>query len=287
MSPLASGRLGLWLEGIGLIAPGIPSWETGTRVLRGVEPFRAAPSVLPTPKLLPPAECRRASRVVKLCLAVGLEACATAQRPAAELASVFCSSNADGHTIHAILESLAGSDRMISPTRFHNSVHNAAAGYWSIATRSRRPYQVLCAFDATFAAALLETAAQAHADGLPVLMLAFDSEYPEPLHACRPIPDVGGIGFVVNPARAARACAALQLHLEPGAPAGLAIEAERGKVATAPAQDVSQMSLAELACRIPALAGMPLLHALANGLATTIRLPYLPGQCVVVEVQPC
>mgnify|MGYP002075717815 CR=1 FL=1 len=33
----------------------------------------------------------------------------------------------------------ASDDRLISPTRFHNSVHNAPSGYWSIAARSTRP----------------------------------------------------------------------------------------------------------------------------------------------------
>ena len=58
-----------WIEGIGLLAPGLPDWPTASRVLRGEEPYVAAPSILPLPAILPPAERRRASRLVKAALA--------------------------------------------------------------------------------------------------------------------------------------------------------------------------------------------------------------------------
>jgi hypothetical protein len=278
----------VWLEGVGLLAPGIPNWETGIDVLQGRRPYAAVPSVLPAASLLPPAESRRASRLVKLCLALGLEACAGAGRAAGELASVFCSSNPDGHTIHAILECLASSERLISPTRFHNSVHNAAAGYWSIAVRSPQPCQVLCAYDATFAAAILEAATYACVDHVPVLMLACDSEYPEPFRACRAIPDAGGIALVLSPAPTPQARARLQLQLRRG-PAAQAPAYGRPGAAAGPAGQIenTQMSLENIASFIPALAGLSLLEALANRLSTTIDLPYSSGQSVVVQVQAC
>ena len=43
----------------------------------------------------------------------------------------------NGQVIHEICEALATDEREVSPTRFHNSVHNASAGYWGIATRSQ------------------------------------------------------------------------------------------------------------------------------------------------------
>ena len=53
-----------WISGIGLIAPGLPDWPSARAVLRGEQPWVAAPSVLPAPAILPPAERRRASRVI-------------------------------------------------------------------------------------------------------------------------------------------------------------------------------------------------------------------------------
>ena len=71
-----SKPLTAWIEGIGFLAPGLPDWPTARAVLRGEQAYENAPSVLPAPAILPPAERRRASRVVKLTLAIGLEAAA-------------------------------------------------------------------------------------------------------------------------------------------------------------------------------------------------------------------
>ena len=84
-----SKALTAWIEGIGFLAPGLPDWPTARAVLRGEQAYANAPSVLPAPAILPPAERRRASRVVKLTLAVGLEAAAHAGADVAQLATVF------------------------------------------------------------------------------------------------------------------------------------------------------------------------------------------------------
>ena len=109
-------------------------WPSSQAVLGGSQPYQPRKTVLPPPALLPAAERRRSGAIVKLTLATGLEAIAAAGLDAASLPSVFSASGGDGENCHAICEMLASDDRQISPTRFHNSVHNAAAGYWSIAT---------------------------------------------------------------------------------------------------------------------------------------------------------
>ena len=117
-----------------MLGPGLDNWPDAAAVLSGQRAYEPAPTVLPMPTLLPAAERRRTGRVVKLALAVALEATTRAGSEPAQLASVFSSSGGDGHNCHEICQALALDSREISPTRFSNSVHNAAAGYWSIAT---------------------------------------------------------------------------------------------------------------------------------------------------------
>ena len=62
----------------------------------------------------------------------------------------------------------------MSPTKFHNSVHNAAAGYWTIGTGCMAPSNSLSGYECSFAAGLLEAAAQCAADRRPVLLVGFD-----------------------------------------------------------------------------------------------------------------
>jgi len=259
-----------WIEGIGFLAPGLPDWPTAHAVFCEKTPLTAAASILPVPGILPPAERRRASRVVKLALAIGLEAAAQAAADVSTLATVFSASGADGHNCHALCEQLASDDRQISPTRFHNSVHNAAAGYWGIATQSRAPCQVLCAYDASFGAGLLDALGQVVVDRQPTLLIAYDSEYPEPLHSKRPLPDVAGIALLLTPERGARALASITARLDEDAPATLADPA-----------------LETLRATVPALRGLPLLELLARSEAGSVGLDYLPPLQLRVDLQPC
>lgn len=254
-----------WIEGIGFLAPGLPDWPTARAVLRGEAPLTAAPSILPAPSLLPPAERRRASRVVKLTLAVGLEAANHAGADVATLATVFSASGADGHNCHALCEQLATDDRQISPTRFHNSVHNAAAGYWGIATHAMAPCQVLCAFDASFGAGLLEAAVQCQATQAPVLLVACDVPYPQPLHALRAVADSLALALVIAP---------------PGGGRGLSLAV----TVDAPATPCADAGLEDLRDTIPAARALPLLQALAGDAAATLVLEGLPGMALRIEV---
>ena len=80
--------------------------------------------------------------------------CRATALPAASLATVFASSDADLAIIHRICLALTATPRLISPTDFHNSVHNAAAGYWSIAAGARAASTTISAHDGSFAAGL-------------------------------------------------------------------------------------------------------------------------------------
>src|SRR5215469_10343707 len=158
------------IEGIGVLGPGLPDWPTTAGVLKGASPWEPAPTVLPAPLYLPSAERRRTGAVVRLSLAVGLEAAGRAGADPARLPTVFTSSGGDGQNCHEICEVLATAERQISPTRFHNSVHNAPAGYWGIATGATAPANSLCAHDASFAAGLLEALCQVAVEHTSVLL---------------------------------------------------------------------------------------------------------------------
>ncbi len=263
--------LDVWLDGIGFIAPGLPDWLRAQAVLAGQAPWQAAPSELPAPALLPPAERRRASRVIRLALALGEQAATHAGADIAQLATVFTASGADGHNCHALCEQLAGEDRQISPTRFHNSVHNAAAGYWGIASRSMAPCQVICAHDGSFGAGLLDAAAQVLLAQAPVLLIAYDSEYPEPMRAKRPLPDAAGMAWLLSPRPSSTSRALLRIT------PGLAQEAT-------PLPDGPLDALRQ---QYPALRALPVLAALALGRQQDVVLDYLPGQNIGVQVRPC
>ncbi|HMH89309.1 MAG TPA: beta-ketoacyl synthase chain length factor [Steroidobacteraceae bacterium] len=263
-------RLSAYIGGIGVLGPGLDNWPHAAAVLSGKQPYLPAPTLLPTPAMLPPAERRRTGRVVKLALAVALEATAGADADPTLLPSVFSSSGSDGHICHEICQALALATREVSPTRFSNSVHNVAAGYWSIATGSMTESNVLCAFDASFIAGLLDALTQVAVDRQSVLLVAYDTEYPAPLHAKRPIPDALGVAMVLTPERSAASIARIDLTLTD----------ETG-------DSMSDLQLEALRRAIPAARSLPLLRLLAIGAAGRAVLDYLDVSRAAVQIEPC
>jgi hypothetical protein len=257
MSPLCAA-----VESIALLGPGLPDWDAARAVLAGERPYAPAPAFVPPPALLPANERRRSGQAVRIALAVGTP-------PAGGIATVFASSSADGDTCHAICERLAGEDRLISPTRFHNSVHNAPAGYWSIATHDMHPSTSLCAYDGSFAAGLLEACGLVHERGEPVLLIAYDAPYPEPLRAKRPVPDAFGAGIVLAPVRGAQSLAGLAVALSAEAP-----------------QRLAEPSLEAVRATIPTARCLPALALVARRQAGTAVLEYLDGLSLAVTVTP-
>lgn len=187
------------VEGIALWTPTMPGWEAARPVLRGEAVPAPTPAPRPTPALLPPNERRRAPDTVAVSLEVASRACDQAQRDPARLPCVFASTHGDLPITDYMCETLAGNPRLLSPTKFHNSVHNAAAGYWTIATGCLAPYTALSAWERTFAAGLLESLVQAACDATPVLYVAYDVQARGPLASMAPSEGVLGAALVFAP----------------------------------------------------------------------------------------
>jgi Beta-ketoacyl synthase, N-terminal domain len=263
----------VWVSGVGLLGPGLASWAGALQVLRGSEPHVTAATVLPPPARLPAAERRRAGAAVKLALAIADEAVAQSQLDPSTLATVFTSSSGEGTNCHVLCETLATPAPMVSPTRFTNSVHNAASGCWHIAVSSRASSTSLCAFDGSLGAGLIEAATLVQLTSQPVLLVASDSPYPEPLHATRPLPDHLGLALVLTPTETPQSWASLTIN----------ISTEATPHITPCASD----SLDMLRRSIPAAAGLPLLAALAPSATATTRsvvMDYLPHCALHIDV---
>jgi len=166
----------LFIDGIAFWAPTLPGWHAARMAFRGEAEPLATPAKRPAPEILAPAERRRAPDTVALALEVAAAAVRESGFDPATLPSVFTSAHGDLAVNDYMCSTLAKEPTLISPTKFHNSVHNAAAGYWTMATGCHEASTALSAFDASFGAGLLEAATQCLADARPVLLVAVDIE---------------------------------------------------------------------------------------------------------------
>ncbi len=246
--------------GVGVLGPGLADWASGQAALREAGAWQHAATVVPAPNRLPATERRRAGNVVKASIVVADQALAMSGLDAATLPTVFTSSTGDPSNCHILCEALAQPERMVSPTRFTNSVHNAPAGYWHIAAASRAPSTSLAAFDASFAAGLQEAAVQCVATGAPVLLVACDVPYPVPLHALRPLSDVFAVALVLAPGG--------------GTGRSLTLDVSGDDTPTA----CAEAGLEAVRSTIPAARALPLLQGLTRAAAVTVVVGGHSGQ---------
>lgn len=260
------------IRGVGFWAPGVPDWTLARTLITDAAPWPDATGARPAPAIMPANERRRAPDSVLLALTTADQACAQAGADRASLTSVFASAYGDLAINDYMCMTLADDPSVLSPTKFHNSVHNAPSGYWSIATGAMSPTIAIAGYRESFAAGLLETASQMRESGQPVLLVAYD---------------VAAVGPMAGVARCSApfACALL---LDPSAhddgQTRLRIDASSDRRPPAIAHDPG---LAALAALNPiAFAASALLEALALGAGRQIDLPLTPALRLRVEVCP-
>jgi hypothetical protein len=259
-----------FINAVSVCGPGLDDWPRSRPILTGSQDYVWRETIPRMPSILPANERRRVGAAVRLALTIAQQAHEMADLAPGSIGSVFATSNGDGAVMHAVLQTLAA-DEAVSPTQFHNSVHNAAAGYWSIATGSHQPASCLAGHDATSAAALLKVLATVRATQQPQLLCIYEAPMPPPLDAKRPTYGLFGVGLVLAPQVSKTALAKVSVTYQPG------FTTERDMP--------SLTALHALARGNPAAQLLPLLEALARNVATTFSLALLESS-LRVTVQP-
>lgn len=265
--------LSLYLKSVGIVAPGIESWNAAVNIFKQPDNYLLTPVAKKLETLLPANERRRAARVTQLALY------AAQQTGHAEKISqclqVFSSANGDVSTFHHISLALAMAGRPVSPTRFHNSVHNAPAGYWSIATQSQTASTSLTAGIDSFSAGLLEAAVQLNANdnqqGRDCLLVCYDEIPPGPFQTLIKISEEFACALrFTGKDQQDSAIARLDIKLRDDGP---------------PEQQLSSATLEQLRQANPQALALPLLEVVALQRHKTIKLNYFE-QCLEIEVTP-
>lgn len=129
----------------------------------------------PKPEVIPANERRRAPLPVRLAVETSWQACENASLDPSTLGSVFVSGLGDTQLTDYMCKVLAGDNKALSPTKFHNSVHNAAAGYWTISTGCMQAANSVAGYEESVSLTLLESLIQADAEQRPILMTFYDA----------------------------------------------------------------------------------------------------------------
>jgi hypothetical protein len=258
--------------GIGLLSPGLEGWANGREVLLGARDFCSDPWPDPEATLLPSNERRRSTASVRWAVHVAQEAMTQSQLDPRGVATVFASSGGEMGVLDQLCRALTTPERIISPTVFHQSVHNTAAGYWGIATSCQQSSTALSCYDDSCAAGLLEAVTYAALEDCPVLFVSYDLPAPDPLIRARPIQSAFATALVLAPSWTASTSATASVTLT---------SAECGGMTK-----MADSALERLRADNPSARLLPVLRALAGTAPETIRMDLLDDQRLVVEVEP-
>ena len=248
----------VYVEGIGWWSSAAADWTSAAPLLRSLSPLTAGTPGRPEARLLPANERRRAPMPVLIACDVGAQACAMADRQAADLPCVFASVHGDLVITDAMCATLADDPRSLSPTRFHNSVHNTAAGYWTVATHCHAASSAISTGNGSFTAGLFEAAVQALAEASPVLLMGGEVIAPGPLANVANSPDSFGAALVLAPVRGPRTVASLRLR--------------------------HRSQAADATGHTPLADTLPLFTALAGGQPAALALRSGDRSCLAIEV---
>ena len=268
----------VYVNAIASYAPGIPDWNTMREVFQG----KTLPTPIDEPKYqpqtLPKNERRRAGTQTRLAFRLLESIAENAQADLSNTASIFASAG-DYQIVHDICSVLTAGEKHISPTVFHNSVHNAASGYWGIATGCHVGSSSLSAYHDTFSAGLMEACIYALSESESVFFVAYDTAPPFPMSEKCPITLPFGVAFLLAHGKTEESSHSLQLSIKP-------VE----NFPEDPLQQLFQESatpVAQYMSRLletsPVARCLPLLVALAQKNSCAIHFPGEPGLCVLTD----
>lgn len=260
----------VYLESVGVVAPGMLSWLSSRSVLRG-ESMLNMESIPPLkPKVLPAAMLRRTTKHIRMAIAVASQTLENANTEGLVFASVFAASENDAEITDEICREVVSEDPFIAASSFNNSVSNAAVGTWSIVQKSQQPTTCVTGYDMTFTVGLLEAASQVVTENRNVMLVAHDVISGEPLYSLRPLLYEFGVGFLLTHQQTSNSLAQLNINISHDAISETIMQDEK---------------LESIRSDNPAARSLPILNLLANEEDGSVVIPYHDNSFVEVDLK--
>lgn len=187
------------IAGVGVWGSGIRGWADFANQPAGVERLTVGECEPPPVTMIPPREKRRVPMMSRLAIEAGYQACEMAEIEPAGVATVFASCMADTQVTDYMCRVMNTSGKAMSPTRFHNSVHNATCGYWSIFCGGHEAGGFICSWEDSFAIAVLEAMTFVQEECKPTLMVCYDIANTAPMSSARSIESDLAVAILLAP----------------------------------------------------------------------------------------
>jgi len=258
----------VYLNSISLVAPGLYGWKQSLSVLSGKAPYIKTELPKLVPAILPANERRRTTPVIKLALHAAEVCIGENLELAQEYATVFASSDGDLGIMDKICRALNMPEHPVSPTNFHNSVHNAPAGYWAIAGKAQYSSNSLSGADETFAVGMIEAATYAAIENKKVLFVSYDYPAPASIDSVRHFDSPFAVAMCLSAEKQNNSLAELEIEM-----------AQSNEYSLCDSAELEQLRLDN-----PAARSLPLLQMLAKNQTGSVIIPHLQSTCLSISI---
>jgi len=163
-----------YINAIGLQANGLEGWTNSQTILTAQQPYQAKPLSKYSPLFLPANERRRATSTIKLALRTAEETLQNADKQTKPVPTLFACVDGDTEISAKMTSAILMDEPMVSPIHFHNSVHNAPAGYWMIGQKNQQAASAISAGEYQIATLFLEAMSQLSKEQPEILLIAYD-----------------------------------------------------------------------------------------------------------------
>ncbi|MGH1439444.1 MAG: beta-ketoacyl synthase chain length factor [Cellvibrionaceae bacterium] len=178
MSEQRSTSFSCKLSAFGAWGKGFANWDELVELIQSPDALPKEESLHskgPKPEVIPANERRRSPLPVKLAVESSWQATQMAGVDPSTLTCVFVSGFGDTQLTDYMCKVLATESKELSPTKFHNSVHNAAAGYWTISTGCEKAANSVAGFQDSVSLTLMEAMIQCQQEQKAILLTFFDA----------------------------------------------------------------------------------------------------------------
>lgn len=158
----------LYIQGISVCSP---DEMIGNQIGLDIHPLDAS--------VIPLSIRRRSSLATRLAITAAHNACLNANIDRSTVTTLFSSIGGEMTITDQLCLELTNSDIHVSPTQFHNSVHNSAAAYWSIISKCQQASTAMAAGIHTVPMTLVEAWSQLKTRFKDLLVVCYEEQWPD------------------------------------------------------------------------------------------------------------
>ncbi|MFA6698583.1 MAG: beta-ketoacyl synthase chain length factor [Thiomicrospira sp.] len=188
-----------FINSVGLQAPGLEGWQDSAAILRGERPYQFQPLSPYSPAFLPANERRRTTDTIRLGLRSAQDTLGAylGEMPAS-IPTLFACVDGDTEISAKMTAAILADEPMVSPIHFHNSVHNAPAGYWMIGQKNRAPSSSISVGEYQLANSFVEAITQLSEGWEALLLVMYDLPIDPIIETYQPDMHAFGVGFLLS-----------------------------------------------------------------------------------------